>query len=194
MSDNQLFLSLPTEKLLAITAYGEAGGEGAEGMMAVLNVIRNRTADLGQYADQDVLNTTGDPYKAVILKSKQFSMFNVGDPVRVIAERLATNFDSEAQTNLALGQAYSLSQMLLQGTLADNTGGADHYHATYVTPSWAALMPVTGQIGNHIFYASGIISQVTQQVTQFVSENPFTALLVGGGAAFLFLFLKRRSL
>jgi len=189
IDQNQLFLALPTEKILAITAYGEAGGEGAEGMMAVLNVIRNRTADLGQYGDSDILAITGDPYKAVILKSKQFSMYNIGDPVRTIAERLATNFDSEAQTNSALGQAYSLSQMLVQGTLADNTGGADHYHATYVMPSWAALMPVTGQIGNHIFYASaGIIGQVTQ----FVSENPFTALLLGGGVAFLFLFLRRR--
>lgn len=189
MSDNQLFLSLPTEKLLAITAYGEAGGEGAEGMMAVLNVIRNRTADLSQYGDSNVYAVTGDPYKAVILKDKQFSMFNIGDPVRTIAERLATNFDSEVQTNSALSQAYSLSQMLTQGTLADNTGGADHYHATYVMPSWAASMAVTGQIGNHIFYsASGIVSQVTT----FVSENPLTALLIGGGAAFLFLFLRRR--
>jgi len=32
------------------------------------------------------------------------------------------------------------------------TGGANHYHATYVKPYWADESKKTVQIGNHIFY------------------------------------------
>lgn len=32
------------------------------------------------------------------------------------------------------------------------TGGATHYHATYVNPVWNSGLIKTGQIGLHIFY------------------------------------------
>jgi hypothetical protein len=150
---NQIFLNLPIEQLLAITAYGEAGNEGGEGIMAVLNVIRNRTADLGRFGDSEIYNLTNSAYHAVILKSKQFSMYNLDDPVRATAIRIASNFDSEMARLPNLRMAYDLADMLLQGQLDDNTGGADYYFNPYIVqPSWASSLTLMGQIGNHIFY------------------------------------------
>jgi len=186
----KLFLSVPIDRLLSITAYGEAGSEGGEGMMAVLNVIRNRTTNLGAFGDSSILAATNSPYHAVILKEKQFSMFNPGDPVRTIAERLVSNWNNEIASKESLKKAHELSIMLLQGILADNTGGADHYHATYVSPQWASIMPVTGQIGSHIFYASG---KVLGTIAEFFGERPLTGLLlVGIGLGALFMLMKRR--
>jgi hypothetical protein len=152
-TQNEIFLILPIERLLAITAYGEAGSEGGEGMMAVLNVIRNRTANLAAYGDSEILSITGSSYHAVILKKGQFSMFNIGDPVRSTAERIASNFDTIVAANSTLAMAYNLALMLLNGQLDDNTGGADHYfNPNVVQPTWAASLQLTGQVGNHVFY------------------------------------------
>jgi spore germination cell wall hydrolase CwlJ-like protein len=173
---NLIFLSLPVDKLLAITAYGEAASEGGEGMMAVLNVIRNRALNPDTFADKDILNTTGSVYHAVVLKPYQFSMYNIDDPVRKIAEDLALNFDERILTNKNLQTAYNLSLMLLSGQLADNMGGATHYHSIAVTPSWASAIPFVGQIGRHLFYSIG---GETTQISSFVSEN-YKLILVGG--------------
>jgi len=150
---NLLFLSLSVDRLLAITAYGEAASEGGEGMAAVLNVIRNRAAGVSQFGDAEIYSLTGSPYHAVILKKAQFSMYNIGNAVRPTAERMANNFDSEVQSNSKLNQAYGIVTMLINGQLADNTGGATYYHTTYVNPSWASAMALLGQIGNHLFYS-----------------------------------------
>jgi len=168
---NQLFLSVPVANLLAITAYGEAASEGGEGMLAVLNVIRNRAQYLNEFGDTEIYNLTSSPYHAVILKPYQFSMFNIGNPVRPIAERIANNFEAEVQANSNLALAYNLSQMLLANAVDDNTGGATHYHATYVSPSWAKVFPVTGQIGRHIFYASRTIAPPAILTAELISEE-----------------------
>jgi hypothetical protein len=186
---NQLFLSLPVDQLLAITAYGEAGSEGGEGMMAVLNVIRNRTLN-PDFADKEILNSTGSIYHAVILKPYQFSMYNIEDPVRKIAEDLALNFNERILTNKNLQIAYNLSLMLLTGQLADNTGGADHYHSIEVLPSWAKEFKRTTQIGNHIFYASAPGLGIT---FAGITENPLAlAVYLGLIIAFGYEYLKRR--
>ncbi len=77
VDQNGIFLSLPTDQFLSILAYGEAASDGAEGEMAVLNVVRNRALDKSFY-DMEIYNLTGDTYKAVGLKACQFSMFNNG--------------------------------------------------------------------------------------------------------------------
>ncbi len=147
----KLFLSVPVDQLLAITAYGEAGGEGAEGMMSVLSVIRNRTQS-SQFIDTEIYNATGSKYHAVILKKAQFSMYNVGNKVRAIAERIAKNFVGEVNSNSTLNKAYQLAQMCVSGILEDNTGGAVFYHATSVAPEWASTMTLLTQVGQHLFY------------------------------------------
>ncbi len=198
---NVLFLSLPTDQFLAIIAYGEAGNQGADGMMGVLNVVRNRTLDQSFY-DMEIYNLTGDAYKAVGLKAYQFSMFNLNDPVRAIAIRMANNFAGEVQSNSALNQAYGLAQMLIQGTLADNTGGATFYHATSVSPSWASSIAYLGQIGDHLFYGSGVsaaLSSAVASVSGAVSSvmtgpNITTLILAGLGIGMVVAISKKKKL
>lgn len=205
---NQLFLNLPVDKLLAITAYGEAGNEGGEGIMAVLNVIRNRTANLSAFGDSEIYNLTNSTYHAVILKAKQFSMYNLDDPVRATAIRIASNFDAEATSKPNLQMAYDLADMLLQGQLDDNTGGSDFYfNPNVVQPSWASSLTLMGQIGNHIFYktpgssypmptmlASIVPDLGTVDLSSVgVGSVPITTLiLIGFGVGLLIMGINRR--
>lgn len=205
---NQTLLSLPTVQFLAILAYGEAASEGGEGLMAVLSVVRNRTANLSSFGDQEILSLTGDPYKAVGLKQYQFSLFNLNDPVRKTVDRIASNFDAEVNSNSNLRMAYDLADMLLQGQLDDNTGGADYYfNPSIVQPSWASSLTLMGQIGNHIFYktpgssypepiayASLIPDLGTVDLSSMgVGNIPITTLiLVGFGVGLLIMNINRR--
>jgi len=162
---NQLFLNLPTDQFLTILAYGEAGNQGAEGMMAVLNVIRNRTLDRSYY-DEEIYTMTNDAYKAVGLKKWQFSMFNLNDPVRITAEKIANNFQGYL-SNSTIQQAYNLSQMAIAGTLEDNTAGAQFYFnpaGVTTEPQWASVIPFIGQIGDHLFFGSGISAAIGSAV------------------------------
>ena len=164
-NQNRLFLDLPTDQFLTILAYGEAGNQGAEGMMAVLNVVRNRTLDR-QFYDEEIYAMTNDPYKAVGLKKWQFSMFNLNDPVRVTAEKIANNFQSYL-SNSAIQQAHELSRMAIAGTLEDNTGGSQFYFnpaGVIQEPQWASVIPFIGQIGDHLFFGSGISAAISGAV------------------------------
>lgn len=155
ISENEVFINLPVNKLLAIAAYGEAANQGAEGLMAVLNVIKNRTKEVSKYGDTDILKKTNSPYHAVILKKWQFSMFNTDDPVRATALRFAKQWDAYYGGNATLRTAYDLANKLLSGAIEDNTYGATHYHTTAVNPSWASAIPFIGKIGDHLFYGEG---------------------------------------
>lgn len=155
ISENEVFINLPANKLLAIAAYGEAANQGAEGLMAVLNVIKNRTKEVSKYGDPDILRKTNSPYHAVILKKWQFSMFNLDDPVRDTALRFAKQWDAYYGANATLRKAYDLATMLLTGLFDDNTYGATHYHTAAVNPQWASTIPFIGQIGDHLFYGEG---------------------------------------
>jgi spore germination cell wall hydrolase CwlJ-like protein len=54
----------------------------------------------------------------------------------------------------AYNEIYVLTEMIFNGTLTvlDITEGATHYHADYVTPSWASTKTKTTEIQDHIFY------------------------------------------
>jgi hypothetical protein len=190
---NEVFYQLSADKLVALTAYGEAASEGAQGLMAVINVIANRTRDPNQFADQNILASTGSVYHAVILKEGQFSVYNASDPQRPKMIQIAQNFDSYANTNKVLNQAYQLSQMLFLGTLEDNTGGATHYHATYVSPSWAATIPFVGQIGNHLFYSVYPIWKRAREITTTLAASPWTYIIGFSLIGILIYLYKRRK-
>ena len=203
-NQNQLFISLPEDVLLAITAYGEAASDGPEGMHAVLSVIKNRTY-FNEFQDKEILGLSGSVYRAVVLKYKQFSMFNPNTTSRAIAERMAINFDSEVYNNETLAKAYDLAQMLMSGIWDDSTGGATYYHATYVSPSWASGYQLTGQIGNQLFYADKSIPSSTCTAgfgnlgnlvgLGEISEIPITGLIFMGMAVGLgYEIIKRRKL
>lgn len=189
-SGNEIFLTLTPEQLLALTAYGEAASEGGEGMMAVLNVIINRASYPDTYADMDVLNAGYSIWHAVTLNPKQFSAFNIGDPVRQKLINLASDFQGSVLNNSILGQAYNLAQMAVTGSLQDNTGGATNYHATYVNPGWS--MERIGQIGNHIFYSALPVAQRIRQIASVAITSPITYILLAGVILIGYNLIKRR--
>ena len=125
------------KEILARTLYGEARGEGPEGMQAVANVIVNR-ARLGGW--------WGDSIETVCKKRFQFSLWNdLSDP-NTVKTLQATPADP------AYAQALDIAGRAIDGTLPDITGGATHYHADWVNPEWANPQYMTAQIGKHSFY------------------------------------------
>lgn len=124
---------------LARTAWGEARGEGREGMQAVCNVVMNRVKKGGWY---------GATPKEVCLKKSQFSCWNTNDPNYPKLKAV-----TEADANFAL--AKQLAQAAVNGYLPDITNGATNYLALASlkqTPSWAGKMRQVAMIGNHTFY------------------------------------------
>lgn len=121
---------------LAKTMWGEARGEGVRGMQAVGNVVMNRVNAGSWY---------GASVKDVVLKPYQFSCWNSSDPNRSIIEPMT-------EQQLFANGSLTLARQIIDGRLKDITGGATHYHAKSVKPSWASKMEKTATIGNHIFY------------------------------------------
>ncbi|MBO1329234.1 cell wall hydrolase [Acetobacter suratthaniensis] len=135
--------SLLTDPLqvAARTAWGEARGEGAVGMQAVLCAARNRLARPAWW---------GRDICSVFLHPWQFSCWNMGDPNRALLLAV-TGADPQFQIALAL------AAKLVGGSLIDITSGADSYYDTRLahTPAWAASRLYRCTIGHHAFYRVG---------------------------------------
>lgn len=112
------------------TIAAEAAGEGETGMIAVGNVIRNRAERRGKsLAD-------------VVREPNQFTGYEAPGPD---ALQILQDPDQVAKID-------SIIDRMAAGELPDITGGADHYHASYVSPDWAGKMPKTAEVGQHLFY------------------------------------------
>ena len=99
------------EDILARVLWGEAEGEGYDGMQAVGNVIMNRV-DVDSKYDADAEN--------IVMARAQFS--SIDDPVRLEAMMNLTNDNPEYI------QALEISKKLLAGEMKDITGGATHFY------------------------------------------------------------------
>lgn len=125
-------------EIVAACLVLEAGGEGPEGMQAVLNVILNRA---GGYVHRMVQETVR--YGAFSCMS---SIWKKESPDYSPLIRRAENQSAAYQ------QARQLISLMEDGFLQDNTGGATHYHAASISPYWISDMRYLTTIGNHIFY------------------------------------------
>jgi N-acetylmuramoyl-L-alanine amidase len=149
LSNIKNFLTLDENKILATVLYGEARGEGWEGIIAVLNVIRNRVLRYPIYSD--IAIEPYGKYMSVILKKYQFSCFLLGDPNRHKLESIAKNFMDYVEYEKQINKIYFLCT--IKEYLKDNTGGATHYFADYINPpDWSKQMAQLGKIGHHIFF------------------------------------------
>lgn len=128
--------------VVARTLWGEARGEGDDGMVAVANVIMNRV--------KSPISWWGATPGTVALKKWQFSVWNDNDPNRVLIENVT---DDDPQ----FARALQIAKMAVEGDLPDLTGGATHYHTPAVNPPWASSPNVKfiKTIGNHRFYREG---------------------------------------
>lgn len=116
---------------------GEAEGEPFSGKLAIACVIRNRVND----------KRWPDSYRGVMLQPFQFSCFL---PKYFRTETLNHDWNRNYYRECryaAWGVYY--------GWIWDITGGANHYHAIGVHPSWAEDMLIANigwSTGHHIFY------------------------------------------
>jgi len=118
-------VSVSRGEIVAATLILEAGGEAdPRAMAAVREVIANRAKNKTELA--------------VCLAPKQFSCWNKISPQRGI---------EIAKQHPKWSQALALVK-----NKSNYTGGATHYHAKKVSPSWAKKLAQTVQIGNHVFY------------------------------------------
>lgn len=126
---------------LARTLWGEARGEGVRGMQAVANVIMNRYR-LSRI-NASAAKRWGDTVAAICTKSKQFSVWNIGDPNRAKMQSV-TSADPQFRDALAV------ADKALRFVLPDITSGSTSYY-TGKTPYWAAGETPIAQIGSHTF-------------------------------------------
>lgn len=155
--------------VLAQTMWGEARNHGAEGMLAVGSVIKNR-------ADSDRGLTFGNGIRGVALKRKQFSCWNESDPNRdkiVAMRQIATaikyrqspdenktfekwyaefKLSNDFREYQAWQTAYQLATKIVKGQVKDPTNGALFYHTTGVAPKWSIDAEPIGKLANHVFY------------------------------------------
>jgi len=132
--------SLTERELLAITLVGEAGGEGDQGMLAVGNVIANRTR----------AGYRGNTISEVIMSPRQFSVWNDQSPESLYNARKDTDVYRRADR---------IAGEILSGRANDITGGATSYLNVPVTaqqrggslPPWYRRDRITRVIGKHTF-------------------------------------------
>ena len=120
---------------MAQAIYYESRNEPLAGQLAVAEVISNRMRD-HRYPDtacgvvfQGATRTTGC----------QFTFTCDGALGR-------------KPKGTAWEQAQEIAAHVLMNLAEDRTGGATHYHATYVDPVWSAGLIKTDKIGLHVFY------------------------------------------
>lgn len=134
-----LFVSLvciarASSDVVAAVIIHEAGGEGDRGMIAVANVIANRS-----------IKKT--PYE-VVTRRHQFECIT-----RYLSNQDA--FVARAKKHPRWAFARKLVDQINARTLQDITGGATHFHNLSMVPSWAKKITFKIQIGGHKFYREG---------------------------------------
>lgn len=127
--------------LLARTIWGEARGEGTNGMRAVACVIMNRL----KIAQKKNGFWWGDNLTEICRKPYQFSAWNNDDPNRSLMEKVDKN-------NAVFSAALRIARRAVYGDLPDETKGATHYHRIGITPIWTHKEKPVEVIGKHIFY------------------------------------------
>ena len=122
------------EDILARVLWGEAEGEGYDGMQAVGNVILNRA------------NIKDKNIPEVMFRKDQFSA--IGDKDRF------NSMINLSPDNPQYIQALEISKKLLAGELDDITNGATHFYnpdTANMNYDWIKQYPIVATIGNHTF-------------------------------------------
>jgi spore germination cell wall hydrolase CwlJ-like protein len=127
---------------LAQNIYYEARGSNRADRMSVADVVLNRVKDT-RYPNTicDVVKQ-GKQYAdgSMIRNRCQFSWYCDGK------SDWPKNMDAWVEAQQV---AYN---MMTFGDYVGITEGSTHYHAKYVSPSWARHFTLVGRIGVHIFY------------------------------------------
>lgn len=132
--------------ILARTIYGEARGEGTEGMEAVACVVMNRFRAKRWFTGYIEEDGRKVPSVAMTcLKKFQFSCWNKND-ANLNKIKHVTPDDKVFKECLKIARA------AVCGHLKDFTGGAVYYHTTGFKPLWAKGRYPCFVLKHHIFY------------------------------------------
>lgn len=117
--------------------YFEAANQGEDGMAAVANVTMNRV-----HSDNYPHDVCAVIHQLIVKNGQRVCQFTwYCEPPSSIPVH------SEAWKLAGL-----IAKAALVGTLDSRVQDATFYHASYVTPPWAAEKELVIQIGDHIFY------------------------------------------
>jgi N-acetylmuramoyl-L-alanine amidase len=137
-------------EIFARTLWGEARGEGYEGLWAVASVVINRVKLAITYLSRTKLSHPlyGDgTFASACQVPYQFSCWNAHDP----------NFPKLKAVTLAdhtFGVCFSLASHAISGNLRDIVNGATHYYDSRMPlpPQWAEGKQPCAVIGHHLFF------------------------------------------
>lgn len=148
--------------VLSQTIWGEARGEGVQGMRAVAHVIMNRANHPSRWKDT---------IRGVSKEKAQFSCWNPDDDNRKKMAKMLEFYNYLARKPdgwqnwlkrfkqspdypefIKYLEARRVAAAVLQGQSSDPTGGALFYHTGAVSPTWARGQRVIARIGSHQFY------------------------------------------
>jgi len=151
VKDKRIKIHTSEQLCLAENMYWEARNQSKAAMLAVSHVVMNRVLDkrfpngICEVVYQGPTRKSWkDPTLRHPVKNRcQFSWYCDGksDVPPKIDEELWRETKMLAETFL-----YNYNYII------DPTDGATHYHAYYVTPSWAKQKKRTARIESHIFY------------------------------------------
>ncbi|MFC7048130.1 cell wall hydrolase [Emcibacter nanhaiensis] len=132
---DQVSISPEEFRCLAQGIYFEARSEPYEGQVAVAYVIMNRVKD----------HRFPDSICGVVFQNEHMR--------NLCQFSFACDGRSDNPYEMASWEvAIQIAERVLSNTYSDITARSTHYHATYVSPSWASHMRPTLQVGKHIFY------------------------------------------
>ena len=125
--------------------FGEARGEGEEGLEAVAEVIHNRAKLRAAYEKRQIKS---EDYHIVCLVDKQFSVWNKDDPNREILEELNIDDPSLDQCK------HIATHVMNRGVTRGIVDTATHYHVVDQPPSsgWHLKLDYITDVGRHRFY------------------------------------------
>ena len=128
---------------LALNVYHESKNQSLIGQIAVAQVVMNRVKDKRFPNNVCDVVKQGLTYKwnpSIPIRNKcQFSWYCDGK-------------SDKPREGIAWEQAVTVAHGVYYGNLDDFGEGATHYHAHYVTPSWASTKTYITRIDDHIFY------------------------------------------
>jgi len=128
---------------LALNVYHEAKNQSLIGQIAVAQVVMNRVKDERYPNTVCEVDKQGPTYswkKDYPVKNRcQFSWYCDGK-------------SDKPKEGHAWDTAITVAHGVYYGNLDDFVEGATHYHAYYVTPSWASTKTYIARIDDHIFY------------------------------------------
>jgi len=137
----------PEEYCLALNIYHEARGSNFADQAAVADVVLNRVDD-SRYPNS-VCN--------VVYDGRHKPSWKTGEPVPIRNQCQFSWYCDGKSDDPKDTDAWRTAQQTAYMMMAYNdfrgiTEGATHYHANYVTPSWARGFQLIGRIGDHIYY------------------------------------------